>query len=114
MRRGHNDRWDDIEMTTFSNELTPAEVERLALLAEECGEVVQIIGKILRHGYESRNPLIDNSPTNRQLLEEELGNIAHAVDRMMDAADLSGVAMEFAKIRKAMTVSKWLHHQDGA
>jgi hypothetical protein len=35
------------------NQLTDAEAERLALLAEECGEVVQVIGKILRHGYES-------------------------------------------------------------
>ncbi len=34
-------------MTHF-NELTPAEAERLAYLAEECGEAIQIIGKILR------------------------------------------------------------------
>lgn len=33
------------------NGLSPAEVERLALLAEECGEVIQTVGKILRHGY---------------------------------------------------------------
>jgi hypothetical protein len=38
------------------NGLTPAEAERLALLAEECGEVIQAIGKVLRHGYESRHP----------------------------------------------------------
>src|SRR5579872_899269 len=36
--------------------LTPAQIERLALLAEECGEVMQAVSKILRHGYESRNP----------------------------------------------------------
>ena len=33
------------------NQLTPAETERLAILAEECGEVIQAVGKILRHGY---------------------------------------------------------------
>jgi hypothetical protein len=34
----------------FSNELSDAEVERLAILAEEMGEAQQCIGKILRHG----------------------------------------------------------------
>ena len=33
------------------NELSPAEVERLAILAEEMGEAIQVIGKVLRHGY---------------------------------------------------------------
>ena len=39
----------EVHVTPF-NGLTPAEAERLALLMEECGEVVQIIGKVLRHG----------------------------------------------------------------
>ena len=30
------------------NNLTPAEEERLALLSEECGEVIQAIGKVLK------------------------------------------------------------------
>lgn len=38
----------------FSNNLTDVEIERLGLLAEECGEVLQLVGKILQHGYESR------------------------------------------------------------
>jgi hypothetical protein len=36
--------------------MAEAERERLAMLAEEAGEIVQIIGKILRHGYESYHP----------------------------------------------------------
>ena len=36
------------------NGLTPAEAKRLALLAEECGEVLQAIGKVLRHGFGRR------------------------------------------------------------
>lgn len=57
-------------MTHF-NQLTPAEAERLAMLAEEAAEVIQIVGKILRHGYDSYHP---NSPeiTNRDLLGFEL------------------------------------------
>lgn len=53
------------------NKLTPAETERLAILAEECGETIQVIGKILRHGYESFHPK-DYATTNRTLLENEL------------------------------------------
>ena len=61
-------------MADHFNGLTPAQAERLAMLAEECGEVIQIIGKILRHGYESYHP---NNPsvTNRTLLGRELTDL---------------------------------------
>lgn len=42
-------------MTHF-NDLEPGEAERLAILAEEAGELIHAIGKILRYGYESHNP----------------------------------------------------------
>lgn len=60
------------------NELTPAQAERLAILMEECGEVVQIIGKILRHGYDSCSPFGANPETNRQALVRELFDIKAA------------------------------------
>lgn len=41
-------------MSKFSNKLNDAQSERLALLLEELGEAQQAIGKILRHGYQSR------------------------------------------------------------
>ena len=61
-------------MTQHFNGLTPAEAERLAMLAEECGEVIQMVGKILRHGYESHHP---DRPevTNRALLEIEVTDV---------------------------------------
>ena len=58
-------------MGKFSNDLTDAEVERLAVLAEEMGEAIQCIGIILRHGYESWNPAVRASPNNRRMLEIE-------------------------------------------
>ena len=61
-------------MVDHFNKLTPAEAERLAMLAEECGEVIQVIGKILRHGYESHHPA-DPSVTNRALLGRELTDL---------------------------------------
>ena len=41
--------------------LTLSRLERLALLLEELGEAQQVIGKILRHGYDSRHP--DGGPS---------------------------------------------------
>lgn len=63
-------------MEQHCNKLTNKEIEALALLAEECGEVIQIIGKIFRHGLDSN--WLDN-PTNRELLETEIGDVLLAV-----------------------------------
>lgn len=57
------------------NDLTPAQTERLAILMEECGEVIHIVGKILRHGFESGSPYGHNTETNRQALVRELFDI---------------------------------------
>lgn len=59
---------------SFSNKLSDAQIERLAMLAEECGEVIQVIGKIMRHGYLSYHP--DNPrDTNRDMLGRELTDL---------------------------------------
>lgn len=62
------------------NRLTPSQAERLAMLAEECGEVIQIVGKILRHGYDSWHPDQAATPpefrfTNRKALGQELTDL---------------------------------------
>lgn len=111
-------------MTHF-NELTPAEAERLAYLAEECGEAIQIIGKILRHGYESRDPtkavptfddnrggqtgVRNTSPTNRKLLENELGDVIRAVRMLSDAGDLDRATLDRLGARGAPLT--YMHHQ---
>ena len=91
------------------NRLTPAEAERLALLAEELGEATQAIGKILRHGYESRHP--DGGPTNRESLEREMGDVYHAMLRMWGAGDMNGNAVTQRADDKARSVGRYLHHQ---
>src|SRR6266702_712335 len=65
------------------NGLTPAEDERLTLLAEECAEVIVAIAKIQRHGYESFDPTIEipedmRPETNRQALTREMGDVRAA------------------------------------
>jgi hypothetical protein len=97
-------------MSEHFNGLTPAQAERLAMLAEECGEVIQIIGKILRHGYDSYHP---DRPhiTNRELLQRELTDLAavenqiHAQDRVFLPSSLDVDAAWAKKLRYA-------HHQE--
>jgi len=96
-------------MTESFNQLTPAQAERLALLAEECGEAVQAIGKILRHGYKSRHP--DGGPTNRGALERECGDVSHAIQRLIDAEDIDNTIITLRALEKSETVEHYLHHQ---
>ncbi|HEY3679017.1 MAG TPA: MazG nucleotide pyrophosphohydrolase domain-containing protein [Bradyrhizobium sp.] len=99
----------------FAN-LSPAEIERLALLAEECGECVQAIGKILRHGYESLDPTADvhNSPSNRQRLEREMGDVRAAMIMLCEAGDTSKPQVHRYADDKLRRVRKYLHHQPDA
>lgn len=96
-------------LTEHFNKLSEEEAERLALLMEECGEVVQVIGKILRHGYESHHP--DSDQINRSLLHDELGDMKHAIDRMIDNGDLIRSMIEECAEAKAERVGEYLHHQ---
>jgi NTP pyrophosphatase (non-canonical NTP hydrolase) len=66
--------------------LTAAQIERLAWLGEECGELVQAIGKVMRHGYISASPY--GGPNNRAALERELGDVLAAIDLVKDAGDV--------------------------
>ncbi len=101
-------------MPEHFNELTAAQDERLAVLIEECGEVLQVIGKIQRHGYASWNPDDPTRKTNRQWLEEEMGHLYAALAAMLDAEDFSWPEMAKSRDAKRMSIGRWLHHQDGA
>ncbi len=96
-------------MSDHFNGLTPREAELLALLAEECGEVVQAIGKILRHGLESRHP--NGGPTNRNSLGIEIGNVLAAVKLAEEASVVSRSQIILSEDRKLREVRQYLHHQ---
>lgn len=70
--------------------LTNAELERLALLGEECGEVQHMIGKILRHGYENCHKDYDYVK-NRDLLRKEILDLLAAI-RLMFNTDIEAVS----------------------
>ena len=99
----------DADVIPFNN-LSPAEAERLALLMEEAGEIVQIAGKILRHGYEEYNPNDVNQTRNRNLLERELGDMQAAMRIMLRAADISEAEIKYFEQFKLERVNKYLHH----
>jgi hypothetical protein len=100
-------------MDKFSNGLTDAEAERLALLIEECAEVQQIACKILRHGYASTNPIGNDPSSNRDLLEKECGHVQHAIARLTAEGDLDPSMVNGFEHEKAQSIGRWLHHQGG-
>lgn len=100
-------------MTDHFSQLTEAEQERLVILMEECSEVVKAGAKILRHGYESYNPMIpeDEAETNREALARECGDLLHAMSRMQEAMDISASTIHKHALWKRDLIKKYLHHQ---
>jgi len=93
------------------HDLTPDEQERLACLSEECAEVIQIINKIWRHGYESTHPSNPEGPTNRIMLETELGHVMFWLDRMAEVGDINHFPIQKARSDKLHSSKVYLHHQ---
>lgn len=97
-------------MTTF-NQLSPAEVERLYYLSEELAESIQAIQKVLRHGYESKNPTKPDGLTNREHLSEELGQALLAIELLCLGDDLDMYDMQLSATSKSKELGQWMHHQ---
>jgi hypothetical protein len=95
----------------YSN-LKDAEIERLAKLAEECGEIIQMVGKTLVHGWGSFHPRFPEEGTNREKLEKEIGGLACVIDMMIAAGDVSENSIMLANDQKTQTIGKYLHHQE--
>ena len=101
----------------FSTGLKNAQLERLAILLEELGEAQQAIGKIIRHGYDSYNPLLepdaDGNPVscNREDLEKELGDVYYAIIMLRMAGDVSWQNILDRSDEKAKKIKPYLHFQ---
>lgn len=98
------------------NGLTPAEQERLVMLAEECGEVIQAVTKVLRHGYESCNPFTQGVETNREHLLREIVDVSAMIGMIgMDFPELQkDSTTEFDQLIRKSLLKKleFAHHQD--
>ncbi len=92
--------------------MTPDQHERLSMLLEEAGEVVQICGKILRNGYDSYNPFDENKTTNKDLLEKELTDLYVIMDKMNAYYDIN-LDLNQARLDKIWKKKlKWTHNQN--
>lgn len=92
----------------YFNKLTPAEAERLSIMAEECAEVIQIIGKIQRHGFDSCHP--NGGPNNRRLLAKEIGDVKVATLLLLDSHDVEDDAVQDSYREKMFNIPQYLHH----
>src|SRR5690242_2119795 len=72
--------------------MTPAELERLAILVEELGEAAQAAGKALRFGYEGHLDV-----PNRTTLAVELSHVQAAIELMVSTRDLDLTQMKLSK-----------------
>jgi NTP pyrophosphatase (non-canonical NTP hydrolase) len=91
------------------NGLSDAEDERLTCVMEECGEVVQIICKIQRHGYDSCHP--EQTESNREALEREIGDLMARVELLTRAGELSKSQIVRHAQKKLAGGNKYMHHQ---
>lgn len=80
------------------------------MLAEECGEVIQIVGKILRHGYDSHHP-DDPATTNRHLLIKELSEV-NAVLQAMGREELINANLNNNPVQVWARKLRYAHHQE--
>jgi len=79
--------------------------EIMGILQEECAEVIQAVSKVNRFGLDNRKP--GTSYTNRQHLEEELGDLVAMINIMVDAKLVDEKSIEAAAHAKVEKLNKW-------
>ena len=81
------------------------ENEIMDILQEECAEVIQAVSKVRRFGINNYKP--GKPKTNREHLEEELGDLLAMVDIMLEQDIVSWENLEVAKKAKIEKLRKW-------
>ena len=96
--------------------LSPRERELLTMLAEEAGEIVQAVTKILRHGPASWSPLDETRTPNSAALRREIRDIRAVLRIMAESYDRPllaylGAEPSPAQLGVAMRRKQsWMHH----
>lgn len=88
-----------IQMKQFSE----ANREILLITQEECAEVTQAISKVFRFGMDYEY----NGETNREHLEEEIGDLMCMIDLLIDNGIVSESAVMTAKNEKLNKLLTW-------
>ena len=81
------------------------EKETLDILQEECAEVIQAVSKISRFGMDNLKP--GKPKTNREHLEEELGDLLAMVDLMLDNNVVNQENIDIARKAKKEKLKLW-------
>ena len=81
------------------------EKEVMDILQEECAEVIQAVSKINRFGADNVKP--GKPKTNREHLEEELGDMLAMIDIMLELGVISLDNLEIAKKAKIVKLKQW-------
>ena len=81
------------------------ETELLTITLEECAEVVQAISKCFRFGMDGQWPI--GAPTNKQHLEEEIGDLLCMVKILEDKGIIDPDNVHAATLNKYEKLSKW-------
>ena len=79
--------------------------EVMDILQEECAEVIQAVIKISRFGLDNFKP--GKSKTNREHLEEELGDLCAMIDILQDLDIVSWTNIEKAAQAKREKLKIW-------
>lgn len=80
------------------------EQEQIMLICqEECAEVTQAISKVFRFGIDG----VHKGVTNREHLEEEVGDLLCMIDLLMEKNIIEQTAVEGAKVRKLQKLQTW-------
>ena len=79
--------------------------EVMDILQEECAEVIQAISKISRFGLDNLKP--GKPKTNREHLEEELGDLYAMIEILQELDVVSWTNIELAAEAKREKLKKW-------
>lgn len=77
--------------------------EIMLIAQEECAEVTQAISKVFRFGING----VHNGATNKQRLEEEVGDLLCMVEMMIENGVIDGNAVAQAGLKKKEKLAKW-------
>lgn len=84
-------------------EMNDIDKEILLITQEECAEVTQAISKVFRFGMVDTH----NGQTNREHLEEEIGDLMCMIDILIDNGIVSEAAVMTAKNEKLNKLKAW-------
>ena len=77
--------------------------EIMLIAQEECAEVTQAISKVFRFGIGGEH----NGATNKQRLEEEVGDLLCMIEMMIENGVIDGNAVAQAGLKKKEKLAKW-------